>query len=209
MERFSRQLFTIFSRKFVLSTSTPMCGICVMYFYSVNQVAGHHPRCVKSIELGRCCHFMVVSCCVLLPRVVSCLRAVHPAASVSLWRRMNQRRNCCSSSSPPDTRAPPFLAHVHLARFEVAVPFHLLTGRSCLLVGPDQHSSRSARSGARTAAASCRVYINTPRRPVFPPCCCLLVVPTHPDSKYGQKAPLGVFLQEHSGCFVPFHSDLL
>ena len=106
VERFSRQLFTIFSRKFVLSTSTPMCGICVMYFYTVNQVAGQHPRCVKSIELGRCCHFMVVSCCVLLPRVVSCLRAVHPAASVSLWRRMNQRRNCCPSLPTRHSGAP-------------------------------------------------------------------------------------------------------
>ena len=106
VERFSRQLFTIFSRKFVLSTSTPMCGICVPDFYTVNQVAGQHPRCVKSIELGRCCHFMVVSCCVLLPRVVSCLRAVHPAASVSLWRRMNQRRNCCPSLPTRHSGAP-------------------------------------------------------------------------------------------------------
>ena len=44
---------------------------------------------------------------------IQLLRLSQPAAWLSLWRRMNQRRNCCPHPTP--TLGRPFLAHVHLA----------------------------------------------------------------------------------------------
>ena len=140
--------------------------------------------------------FMVLSCCVsffhgvvmpcvLLPRVVSC-RLVHPAADkVSRGFIVAQNESAAQLLSPqPDTRAPissqvQLGACACLARDGVPC-LHLVPNRSCHLVGPGGQHSDPVR--ARTAAAaSSRVYINTPSWAAGVQS---LVVPTHHDARY-------------------------
>ena len=119
--------------------------------------------------------------CVLLPkqRVVSC-RVVHPAAAqpaagwLSLWRRMNQRRNCSKPTTPRHSGAhfwtQPMctlqLAGQGRARVEPFPPADRLKlpspPRGTWGKQGSQHSSRSGRARTAAASSSCCVYINTP-----------------------------------------------
>ena len=84
-----------------------MCGILVYTILDVQKVLskGH-------VAISWCCH-AVSFCHEWCHACELCTQLLTLSAWVSLWRRMNQRRNCCPT--PPDSRAPPFLAHVHLA----------------------------------------------------------------------------------------------